>query len=41
MPNVSESDANKLIEWWNANSEHYHFKQKRSNGMYDVVRQVS
>lgn len=41
MPNVSESDANKLIEWWNANTNHYHFKVKRPVGnMFDVVRQT-
>jgi hypothetical protein len=40
MPNVSDSDANKLIEWWNANTDYYHFKVKRvSNNLYDVVRQ--
>jgi hypothetical protein len=41
MPNVSESDANKLIEWWNANTDYYHFKVKRPVGnMFDVVRQT-
>lgn len=41
MPNVSDSDANKLIEWWNANTDYYHFKVKRPVGnMFDVVRQT-
>jgi hypothetical protein len=41
MPNVSESDANKLIEWWNTNTDYYHFKVKRPVGnMFDVVRQT-
>lgn len=41
MPNVSESDADKLIEWWNANTNYYHFKVKRPVGnMFDVVRQT-
>lgn len=39
MSNVSESDANKLIEWWNANTDYQHFKVKRPVGnMFDVVR---
>lgn len=37
--NVSKSDARKLISWWNANTRHYHFKQK-SGRLWNVMRQT-
>lgn len=41
MPKVKETDANKLIDWWNANTKFYHFKIKRNDGYWDVVRQLT
>ena len=39
---VSKSDAKKLVDWWNGNTEHYHFKKKDvSSKKYYVIRQNS
>jgi len=40
MPNVNDSDAKKLIDWWNANTDYYHFKERGYNGLFNVVRQL-
>jgi hypothetical protein len=37
--NVSKSDANALVSWWNANTKYYHFKI-RWGKRYKVVRQL-
>jgi hypothetical protein len=41
IADVSESDAKKLISWWNANTNYYHFKQKQNYGkLWNVIRQT-
>ena len=40
--NVSKSDANALVSWWNANTEHYHFMERlctRGEERFKIVRQ--
>jgi len=37
--NVSLSDAKKLIKWWNANTEFYHFLDKEGK-RFKVLRQL-
>lgn len=38
---VTKSDARKLVEYWNANTDYYHFVRKRDNDkFYNVIRQL-
>ena len=40
IKSVNKSDAKKLVSWWNANTEHYHFMRKQDIGkLYDIIRQ--
>jgi len=36
---VSKSDANALVSWWNAHTKYYHFRV-RCGKLYKVVRQL-